>query len=93
MLHRVLLSDIITVSKNNIGVETQDSFVQQMSQCEGMQNVVKAGNVAALGRKSLTVFRKQAAAPLKIFDLEHRFKTAAFCDQFAGGGVCPQDAH
>lgn len=64
-----------------------------MSQCEGMQNVVKAGNVAALGRKSLAVFRKQAASPLKIFDLDHRFQTAAFCGRFAGGGVCPQPAH
>lgn len=52
-------------------METQESFVQQMSQCEGMQNVVRTGNVAALGRKSLTAFRKQVASPLKIFDLEH----------------------
>lgn len=64
-----------------------------MSQCEGMQNVVKAGNVAALGRKSLTVLRKLAASPLQIFDLERRFQTAAFCGQFAGGGVRQQAAH
>lgn len=33
-----------------------------MSQCEGMQVSVKAGNVTALGRKDLMVFRKHAAA-------------------------------
>lgn len=78
MLHHVLLSDVITVLTNNIGMETRESFVRQMSQCEGMQNMVKAGNTAVLGRKSLTGFRKPAASPLKIFDLEPVFKTAAF---------------
>lgn len=38
------------------------SFVGLMSQCEGMHNAVKAGNVAALERKSLAVCRKQAAS-------------------------------
>lgn len=37
-------------------------FVGVMSQNEGMCNVVEAGNVAALGRKSLAVFRKYAAS-------------------------------
>lgn len=36
-------------------------FVGIMSQNEGMCNVVEAGNVAALGRKSLAVLRKYAA--------------------------------
>lgn len=59
-------------------VDPRECCVQQVSQCEGMLNVVKAGNVAALGRKSLAVVRKQAASQLQIFDLEHRCKTAAF---------------
>lgn len=37
-------------------------FVGVMSQNEGMCNAVEAGNVAALGRKSLAVFRKHAAS-------------------------------
>lgn len=37
-------------------------FVGIMSQNEGMCNVVEAGNVAALGRKSLAVFRNYAAS-------------------------------
>lgn len=37
-------------------------FVGIMSQNEGMCSVVEAGNVAALGRKSLAVFRKYAAS-------------------------------
>lgn len=44
-----------------------------MSQCEGMYTAVKAGNVTALERKSLAVFRKRSIQQ-KIFDLEH------FCD-------------
>lgn len=36
-------------------------FVGLMSQCEGMHNTVKAGNVTALERKSRSVFRKHAA--------------------------------
>lgn len=34
------------------------AFVRLMSQCEGMHNAVKAGNVAALERKSQAVLRK-----------------------------------
>lgn len=34
------------------------AFVRLMSQCEGMHNAVKAGNVAALERKSPAVLRK-----------------------------------
>lgn len=37
-------------------------FVGVMSQNERMRNVVEAGNVAALGRKSLAVRRKPAAS-------------------------------
>lgn len=37
-------------------------FVGVMSQNEGICNEVEAGNVAALGRKSLAVFRKYAAS-------------------------------
>lgn len=37
------------------------SLLALMSQCEGMYDAEKAGNVTALGRKGPSVFRKHAA--------------------------------
>lgn len=73
------------------------SCVGQMSQCEGMQNVVKAGNTAALGRKSLAVFRKQAASHSRsltwntVCDRTRWFKSAALlsvCRRWLSSATC-----